>query len=87
MGMWDRALDRLRDWRDRAPDVIAGFDGVLALWEGRLDEARAEGTVTYPDIPMSRSRSSTFPMSSHRVSRHSNIELEALQNTEPPTPS
>jgi tetratricopeptide (TPR) repeat protein len=51
MGMWDRALDRLRDWRGRAPDVIAGFDGVLALWEGRLDEAGARMTdPLWPDL-------------------------------------
>jgi tetratricopeptide (TPR) repeat protein len=45
MGLWDHALAKLRDWRDRAPEAIVGFDGVLALWQGRVDEA----TLRLPD--------------------------------------
>ncbi|MHC5209241.1 MAG: protein kinase domain-containing protein [Planctomycetota bacterium] len=44
LGLWDRALTRLSDWHARAPDVVAGFDGRLALWQGDLERASARMT-------------------------------------------
>jgi tetratricopeptide (TPR) repeat protein len=51
MGMWDVALERLADWRERAPDVVAGFDGDLALWRGHLGEAGERSSdPLWPDL-------------------------------------